>query len=98
MHHMMHDYYSQWRVQMSELKPLWSDGKSESMIIDEGISSAVFNLHEDIQCLKEQLDTHTSKNELTYQQAKKAVDLFESEYVGQDQSELWNWAINEVIK
>jgi len=32
---------------------------------------------------------------MTYQQAKKAIKLFESEYMGQNQSELWEWAVKE---
>ena len=30
---------------------------------------------------------------MTYQEAKAAIELFESEYIGQDQSELWGWAV-----
>ena len=32
---------------------------------------------------------------MTYQQAKKAVELFEREYMGQSQPELWAWAVKE---
>ena len=32
---------------------------------------------------------------LTCQQAKKAVKLFESEYMGHSQSDLWEWAVKK---
>ena len=31
---------------------------------------------------------------MSYQIAKRAVELFEREYVGQGQARLWLWAIN----
>jgi hypothetical protein len=34
---------------------------------------------------------------LTYKEAKKAVELFEAEYIGQEQSPLWVWAVQEAI-
>jgi len=37
-------------------------------------------------------------NCLSYKQAKKAIDLFDSEWIGQDPEQLWDWAVSEVVK
>lgn len=35
---------------------------------------------------------------MTYQEAKLAVELFESEYLGQDQTTLWEWACDQACE
>lgn len=35
---------------------------------------------------------------LSYQQAKRAVELFEAEWMGQDPVSLWDWAMTEAVK
>ena len=35
---------------------------------------------------------------MSYQIAKRAVELFEAEYMGQDQEQLWSWAVSEATK
>lgn len=34
---------------------------------------------------------------MTYSQAKRAIELYESEYVGQDPAKLWAWAVETAI-
>ncbi len=41
---------------------------------------------------------NVTTTQLNYRQAKEAIKLFESEYMGQGQSELWEWAINKAMK
>ena len=42
--------------------------------------------------------TYTPKIGLSYQQAKRAVELFEDEWIGQDAGDLWHWALEEVLE
>jgi len=48
---------------MSELK-LWSDGKSLDEIEELDHSMAMYNLHEDIICLKEDLESYVSVDKI----------------------------------
>lgn len=51
---------------MSELK-LWSDGKSLDEIEELDHSMAMYNLHEDIICLKEDLESYVSVDKIKVQ-------------------------------
>lgn len=35
---------------------------------------------------------------LSYTEAKQAIELFDSEWIGQDARQLWNWAVSEATK
>jgi hypothetical protein len=51
---------------------------------------------EDLNCQDskiERLEFSLENMPSTYHAAKKAVELWEAEYVGQDQQNLWEWAI-----
>ena len=39
-----------------------------------------------------------SKDNLTVSQARKALQLFDGEYIGQNAQELWKWAVEESTK
>ena len=34
---------------------------------------------------------------MTYQQAKKAVELFDEEWIGQNSKKLWEWAVSKAL-
>ena len=38
---------------------------------------------------------YLEKKQLTYRQARRAVELFESEWIGQDAKKLWAWAVEK---
>ncbi len=53
-----------------------------------------------IKCIVEGLSRLNQDGEVVffgYREAKKAVELFEAQYIGQNQRQLWEWAVKETL-
>ncbi len=73
------------------------DNRLEKQLFEQ--QEEAYNKEEDLLCKVEDLQAKLAESapKLSYQQAKKAIKLFEGEYLGQDQERLWGWACNFVL-
>lgn len=57
------------------------------------LNHANASIHQNADDKIQKLEKQLAESVLSRQQSYKAIKLFDSEYVGQNQDELWDWAV-----